>query len=160
MALASPYYLDYNNTSPSMYQNTAICLKQTVDLIEIFKANGFTVAKIKATNIDESFYILLLYRQPNSSISAFRDDLARLLYSYEISVILGDFNIDAFDSTNDFLQEMLSSYKMNVAEPTHLSGGLTDHTYIKKDFLPNTNKLYTVNSIYSSDHDSVSFEIL
>ena len=51
----------------------------------------------------------------------------------DITIILGDFNIDAYkENTN--LKLLLEQYTMIVSDPTHLSGSLLDHIYVCMPF--------------------------
>ena len=50
---------------------------------------------------------------------------------------------------------MLSSYKMIVTSPTHISGSLLDHIYILDDLYENFNVVYYIISFYFSDDDAV-----
>ena len=76
----------------------------------------------------------------------------------DITITLGDFNIDAYkENTN--LKLLLELYTMIVSDPTHLSGSLLDHIYVKTIFLNTVTDLQCiVKGIFFSDHDSVKFQ--
>ena len=78
----------------------------------------------------------------------------------KIHILLGDFNIDAFDSDACAkLHGILSNYRVVVKEPTHLDGALLDHVYLHKLF-PSKNVNVVVKNISFSDHDAVKVQIL
>ena len=68
---------------------------------------------------------------------------------------MGDFNL----KPNDQLGSLLDEYSQLVTEPTHLTGSILDHVYVKKSFL----SLYDVNvfvqSVFFTDHEAVSVRI-
>ena len=76
------------------------------------------------------------------------------MLSYKFDIILGDFNIDALES-NVNLNQFLTGYTLVVNEPTHISGSLLDHCYIKNDVLQQYDILCHVITVPFSDHDAV-----
>ena len=68
-----------------------------------------------------------------------------------MDIILGDFNINAFQEYVR-LRNVLSSYNHIVAVSTHISGSLLDHVYIHQEFSKELN-MQSVIDIYFSDHD-------
>ena len=66
---------------------------------------------------------------------------------------MGDFNIIAFNE-NDRLGNVLSNYNQKVADSTHISGSLLDHSYVHQKFSKELN-MQNVIDIYVSDYDSV-----
>jgi len=155
------FNITYNNSSINCFQNSALCHKPFIEILECNTVSGFSLVKFrKETFSVHPIQLLLLYRQPNLPTAIFYDDLAQLVRCHDISIIMGDFNIDALDPENDYIKNMLSSYQMIVHEPTHLAGGLLDHAYVKTDFLNRRNIRCSVKSVYFSDHDSVVFSIL
>ncbi|XP_066912801.1 uncharacterized protein [Clytia hemisphaerica] len=128
---------------------------------ECNKAAGYTLIKFKKeTFSSQSISLLILYRPPNSSRNTFREELLQLTSYDDVDIIVGDFNIDALDPTNQDLNEILSSFKMIVNEPTHLAGGLLDHVYIKTSFISQREVNCFIKDIYFSDHDGVCFTIV
>ena len=100
--------------------------------------------------------IALVYRSPNNPIARFLDQLVYFTNARTIDILLRDFNIDAFDG-NAYarLDEVLSSYRLMVKEPTHLDGWLLDHVYLLKSF-PRMNVNSFVKNKYFSDHDALN----
>ena len=89
--------------------------------------------------------------------------MGQLIYftnARKIDILLGDFNIDAFDSDAFAkLHNILSNYRLVVKEPTRLDRALLDHVYLHKLF-PKENVHVVVKNIYVSDHDVVKLQIL
>ena len=104
--------------------------------------------------------IVLVYCSSNSPTASSLDQLVYFTNARTIDILLGDFNIDAFDrDAYTRLDEVLSSYRLIVKELTRLHGGLLDHVYLLKSFSSmNVNSF--VKNIYFSDHDAVKLQIL
>ena len=78
----------------------------------------------------------------------------------KIDILLGDFDIDAFDSDACAkVHNILSNYRLVVKEPTHLDRALLDYVYLHKLF-PNKNVHAVIKNRYVSDHDAVKLQIL
>ncbi|XP_066910247.1 uncharacterized protein [Clytia hemisphaerica] len=155
------FNIEYNNNSINRFQNTACCTNSSIQILECNKAAGYTLIKFKKeTFSSRPISLLILYRPPNSSRNTFREELLQLTSYDDVDIIVGDFNIDALDPTNQDLNEILSSFKMIVNEPTHLAGGLLDHVYIKTSFISQREVNCFIKDIYFSDHDGVCFTIM
>ena len=74
---------------------------------------------------------------------------------YRIDVILGDFNIDAYDSEEANLVRVLSSYDMVVNDATHISGSLLGQVFVGKYILREVGVTWNNFSTFFSYHDSV-----
>lgn len=70
----------------------------------------------------------------------------------------GDFNINALD-LNANIPSLSEEYKLLVKEPTHVSGSLIDHIYIKKTLLSSVSVNCDVPILYFSDHDACRLEL-
>ena len=83
--------------------------------------------------------------------------LQYVLTSFNIDVVLGDFNINYFSQTySNTLRSLMESlnYSQIVTEPTFVSAGsLLDHVYVKPTSIQVNN--CSVVSVYYSDHDAV-----
>ena len=102
--------------------------------------------------------MLLIYRKQSLSLPSFYDAIQDLVTTDNIHIILGDFNINAF-TPNIRLTRILHDYKMIVNVPTHLSGSLLDHVYVKETMLQDMNLEVTLKNVYFSDHDAVKFKL-
>ena len=61
-------------------------------------------------------------------------------------------------SQNKFL-DIFADHVQIVNKPTHISGSLIDHVYIKKAFMEEFFTNVTVENIHFSDHDAVRIAI-
>lgn len=105
------------------------------------------------------FSVLLLYRKRTVSLAQFFSNLSNLVAHEQFEIVLGDFNIDAFQ-TNQALNEVMLNYVQLVTQPTHLSGSLLDHVYVHKNLLSQFEVNTTVLPTYFSDHDAVKLQII
>ena len=127
-----------HNLNNDKYCSIAICLnRNNVELLYMYHIPSATLVTVKKRHILIPLHIFLLYRKNTSAVQ----ELVYLIQHMNshvdngVHIILGDFNIDAFTNRNTELQEILNHYKLLVNEPTHLSGSLLDHIYIRKDVL-------------------------
>ena len=114
-----------------------------------FVKSGFTSQTIK---------LLLLYKQHTLPLTNFCNWLQGFIASNAMDIVLGDFNINAFQE-NGRLKNVLSSYNQIVAASTHNSGSLLDHVYKYQEFSKELNMQSAIN-IYFSDHDAVKFRLV
>ena len=125
------------------------CVSSTGVLLIKFKKDCFSLNSIN---------MLLKYRKQSWSLPSFYDAIQDLVTTDNIHIILGDFNINAF--TQDIrLTRILHDCKMIVNVPTHLSGSLLDHVYVKETMLQDMNLEVTLKNVYFSDHDAVKFKL-
>ena len=100
-----------------------------------------------------------MYRKNSLKLDDFIYTINHFLSQIEnnIQLILGDFNYNAFkeDSSREKLSEVLTDYNQIVDQPTHISGSLIDHVYIKKAFQNQIDMHSIVKNIHFSDHDAV-----
>ena len=127
-----------------------------MQIIEARDIPGFTILNFgKNTFSIYSFKILVLYRKRSIHLSEFKMALRYLIGSEDIDIILGDFNINAFETLPNDLLFLSEKYEMIVQEPTHISGSIIDHVYIRKIFKNQFNISCLVKNIYFSDPDAV-----
>ena len=85
--------------------------------------------------------------------------LQYLLATNSIDIILRDFNYDLLKvSQNKFLDIFTDNVQM-LNKPTHISGSLIDHVYIKKALMEEFVTNITVEKIYFSDQVAVRIVI-
>ena len=65
--------------------------------------------------------------------------------AHDIDIIVGDFN----------MKLLICSYQQTIQEPTHFSGSILDHCYVKKTFSENYEVTVLVRSIFFSDHECI-----
>lgn len=155
----SNFDIKYNNNNNSecslatMFQKDITVSSETHHLaLSIFEVQ-------KKTLTETTFKIILLYRKCSSSLINFYQQLTSLLSTDTFHIILGDFNINGLDNTDNSLNTIFSDYKQIVCEPTHLQGSLLDHIYLRKSLLFDFDYDIIVRSIFYSDHDVVKFKL-
>ena len=99
--------------------------------------------------------VALVHWFPNNPVVGFLDHLIYFTNARKNYILLGDFNIDAFDSDAFAERHILSNYRSVVKEPIHFDGALLDDVYLPQLF-PNKNVNAVVKNIYFSDHDKIS----
>ena len=85
--------------------------------------------------------------------------LQYLLATHSIHITAGDFNYDILKVSQNKFLDIFTDHVQMVNKPTHISGSLIYHVYIKKalmeEFFTNVN----VENIYFSDHDAARIVI-
>ena len=124
------------NSNENRYRSIAFCYSNRVSILDHEDHNAISIIVITKPQFYEyPITIALVYRSPNCPIASFLDQLVYFTNARTIDILLGDFNIDAFDGdAYTRLDEVLSSYRLMVKEPTHLDGRLLDHVYLIKSF--------------------------
>ena len=82
-----------------------------------------------------------------------------LLAANSIDVIAGYVNYDLLKATKNRFLDIFTDLVQIVNKPTHISGSLLDHTYIKKALIKEFPSNVTVENIYFSDYDTVRIVI-
>ena len=98
-------------------------------MVREIDGNGFSIFRINIESLEIT--IMLLYRKNNTSIPEFYDLLRYLTTIYDISLIVGDFNL----RPNENLRNVLNFYDQLIERPTFISGSVLDHVYVKKTFI-------------------------
>ena len=110
--------------------------------------------------VKRSISFLLIYRKNCSKIQEFVNGLNYLLKAHTVDILLGDFNINYFNSKDrEPLTLLMESfhYVQIVKGPTLISGSLIDHGYIRHTHQSRIHS--TVVSVYYSDHGAVRITI-
>jgi hypothetical protein len=107
-----------------------------------------------------SFYYLIIYRPPNTSISSFISEFSDVLLltsKYDRLIILGDFNINVnshSQNTRDFVQvTQVFDLNQHVRFPTHIAGNTIDLVFSR----PHTLIANCRVDPGISDHSSIIF---
>ena len=121
-------------SNENKYRSLVFYYSNRVSVLDHEDHNAISIIAITKPQFYEyAITIALVYRPPNSPIASFLDSLVYFTNARTIDILLGDFNIDAFDGdAYTRLDEVLSSYRLIAKEPTHLDGGLLDHVYLLK----------------------------
>ena len=81
--------------------------------------------------------------------------LQYLLASNVINIIAGDFNYDLLKVSENKLLDVFTDHVQMVNKPTHLSGSLIDHVYIKNILMEEFFINATVENDFFSDKNFV-----
>ena len=147
------------NNSEDRFQSLAICSRQKVFVSSHTEVNGASlVTFVKSSFTSQTIKLLLLYKKCTLPLINFCNWLQGFIASNTVHIILGDFNVNAFQE-NGKLENVLSSYNQIVIASTHISGSLLDHVYIHHEFSKELNA-QSVIEIYFSDHDAVKFRFI
>ena len=127
---------------------------------EFFPSLSAVQFVITCDKTKQSLSCLLIYRKNGSNILQFVNAIDYLLRSHTIDIILGDLNINFFN-TNDKkpLEAVMSrfNYVQLVESPTFISDSLLDHVYSRHS---NTANIHcSVISVYYSDHEAIRISI-
>ena len=82
-----------------------------------------------------------------------------LLAANSIGIIAGDVSDDLLKVTENKLLDIFTDHVQILNKPTHISGSLTDHVYIKKTWMYEFSINVTVENIYFSNHDALRIVI-
>ena len=149
----------FHNISSDKFQSLALCYQYNIDINDIFNIPGISLFTISKKNVPQTrLRMLLLYRKQTINIQTYCENLTNLLRLESIQNVLADFNINALNSNNP-LVSVFADYTQIVSKPTHLSGSLLDHVYIKKTLLETVDIISFVKSIYFSEHDIIQFKL-
>ena len=148
-----------HNIHTDKFCSLASCYKNTIDHIHHDDIPAVTLYSVQKSKFQHgTVNILLVYRKNLSKLEDFIYVLDHFLSRIEdnIHIILGDFNINAFEENkNKKLQEALINYNQILEEPTHISGSLIDHVYVKKTFYDQIDIHTIIKNTHFSDHDAV-----
>ena len=136
--------------------------KQSIQPVSVDALPGASLLTFQNVNVVQIMKILLVYKKNSLSTDLFIYLIQHFLSRTEndIDMILGDLliliniNINALKSPSS-LSNLLWNYEQIVQEPTHISGTLIDHVYIKKSLFNILDIKCIVKNTYFSDHDAV-----
>ena len=98
-----------------------------------FDANGLSILSFKKYAFAERvFTLILIYRKQSMHMQEFFQVLQYLLATNSIDIIAGDFNYDLLKVSQNKFLDIFTDHVQMVNKPTHISGSLIDHVYIKK----------------------------
>ena len=101
--------------------------------------------------------LMILYKPNSQPLTLFSDYLHYMIDAKGPDIIIGDFNIDAYQESR--LSHLLADYSQFVDSPTHIAGSTLDHVYVKNGLQENNDIKVSVLNIYFSDHDAVRVQI-
>ena len=118
------YFKIHINSNENKHGSIASCYLNRASVLDHEDHNAISIIAITKPQFYEyPITIALVYRSPNNPIARFLNQLVYFTNARTIDILLGDFNIDAFDGdAHTRLDKVLSSYRVMVKEPTHLDG--------------------------------------
>ena len=162
----TPFTLYRHDHDSDKFSSLALCMKNSIDRTCVYQKYFPTLNAVKfvmACGNDikrENLSFLLVYRKNGSNILEFVNGIEYLLRAEDIDIVLGDFNINFFNS-KDMEQVTLIMesfhYLQIVEKPTFISDSLLDHVYIRQ--ANKVNICSSVISVYYSDHDAVKITV-
>ena len=73
----------------------------------------------KSTFFDDALTLMVLYHAHNTNLSTYINNIPNLIATNMVHIILGDFNVDAFDENNNRRSHIiLQDFETIVIEPT------------------------------------------
>ena len=127
------------------FQSTGV-FHINIHVLDYLSSRGVLLIKFQKDCFSiNSINILLIYLKQTWSLPSFYGEIQDLISSENLHVILGDLLMHTFDKI------------VNV--PTHLSGSLLDHVYVKETILQEMKLDFTLKNVYFSDHDAVKFKL-
>ena len=158
-----PFTLLRQDHVSDRFSSLALCAKNNIEFKEYEYFPAINAIKFLLINhiTDISQSIILLYRKHSSNILQYINGIRDILISYDIDLVLGDFNINFFNNDQiEPLKTLMDSlhYIQVVQSPTFVSAGsLLDHVYVKCSHR-HTIKC-SVLAVYYSDHDAIKISI-
>ena len=102
---------------------------------------------------------MFLYRKQSMQMEECFQMLQYLVATYSIDIIAEEFNYDLLKVSENKFLDIFTNHVQMVNKPTHISGSLIDHVYIKKSLMEKLFFNLTVQNIYFSDHVTVRIMI-
>ena len=141
-----------NNCCEDKFQSISFCYKPHIEVTHFEPTIGASLIEFKKLSFSQnSFRLFIVYRKNRTSLTSFYDLLTQMK-QFNIHIFLGDFNINAQDSSNS-VSQVLENYQQLVQEPTHIAGAILDHVYVRNDIIGQFNIRSFVNCLHFSDHE-------
>ena len=149
------------NNDQHKYNSLALCHRDDINVVEYDHSSCFSIMKFeKSCFIEKQLCLLLLYRNSRTPLNVFSCQLSNFIRSFKIDIILGDFNINAFEEeAYSSLLDVMNGYEMVVDFPTHIDGGLLDHIYLHTELLEQFDVQVLRKMVNFSDHDAVKVKL-
>ena len=85
------------NSSERKLRSLEFCHAQSVEILNCIKMEGILIFTIrKGTFREDSITIVLLYKESAISPATYLNELSQVICNFNVNVIFGDFNINAF----------------------------------------------------------------
>ena len=149
------FNINFNNDE-NKFLSLAYGCRNDVAILDKFNTNGVSIFSFKKhVSADRVFTLMLLYRKQSMQMEEFFHMLQYLVATYAMYTVAGDFNYDLLKVSENKFWDIFTDCVQMVNKPTHTSGSLIDHVYIKKSLMEELFFNATVQNIYFSDHDAV-----
>lgn len=126
-----------------------------VAILNKFDTNGTSTFSLKKNALaDRVFILMLVYRRQSMNTQQFFQIFFRYLlttYPIDITKQIKSHKIKFWDNFTDYAQM--------VNKPTHITGSLIEHVYIKEALMEKLFTNVTVENIFFLDHDAVRIVI-
>ena len=150
------FNINFHNNE-STFSSLAYGCSNNVTVSDKFDTNGVCLLSFKKHAFaDKVFSLMLLYRKQFMAIQEYFKMLQYLLAINSIDILAEDFNYDLLKVSENEVVDIFADHAQTVNKPTHISGSLTDHVYIKKTLMEEFSTNETVKNIYFSDHDALT----
>lgn len=147
------------NNSMDRFSSLLIGYQQTAVIFDVLKIPGAMIFKVlKRPFYDTAINVLLLYRKNCYSREESLYLIQHFVENETVDILLGDFNINALSGENYFL-DYLTDYKQVVNKPTHISGSLIDHIYVRNNLFNIFDIQVLVKNVYFSDHEAIKLRL-
>ena len=146
------FNINFNNNE-NKFLSLAYGCRNDVDVLNKFDANSVSILSFKKHAFaDRIFTLILVYRKQSMHMQEFFQMLQYLLATNSIDITAGEFNYDLLKVSQNKFLDIFTDHVQMVNKPTHISGYLIDHIFIKKALME---ELFTNVTFISSDYDAV-----
>ena len=159
IATLNLFHINFNNNE-NKFLSLAYGCRNDGAVLNKFDANIVSNLSFKKyAFVDRVFALMLVYRKESMHMQSFFQMLQYLLATHSIDILAGDSNYDLSKVSQNKFLDIFTDHVQMVNKPTHISGSLIGHVYIKKAFMDDFFANVTVEKIYFSDHDAVRIAI-
>ena len=129
----------------------ATYFKSNFQVTGSYVSDLYQICKVSSSAVD----IVNVYCSQGFDKASFLKDLGALVRGRKQCFIVGDFNIDFLSCPKDAVISKITSsgFKQIITLPTHVSGSLLDHVYIRN---PSAHYSEEINFPFYSDHAAIS----
>ena len=144
------FNINFNN-SEDKFLNLAYRCRNNVVVSDKVDTNGVSIFSFKKNDFaDRVFTLMLVYKNYSMPMQNSFQMLQYLLPTNSVDIVAGDFNFDLLKvSENNLLLNHFMEQAQIVNQPTHISGSLKDHVYIKKTSMEEISANATVETVFN-----------
>ena len=124
----------YSNNNENKFLSLAYWCKNDIADLNKFDANGVSILSFK--------------KHPCTCKARIFQMLRYLVSTYSINIIARDFNYDLLKVLQNKFLDIFADHVQMVNNPTHISGSLTDHVYLKKALMEECFTNVSVENIF------------